>query len=171
MSDTPPTEAMPPSEPTGALPATPPPPPPPPPPPAAPPAPPAAAAAAAPPAEKKPVDMSMWLSLAAMGALLACLFVEDGGVKFWDTSEAWSVFAIACGAAQLAPLARQQLSWSDDRAWTVAAIGVGGLALYWLLLVLPGISSNTAFAITAAVGLAAGGLWLAPGRPRDLDLP
>lgn len=150
-----PTAPLPPAEPTTATPVA-----------AAPSAAPPPAAATA-PAPKRSLDIGKWLPVVALIALVAGLFIEDDNVKLWDTSEAWSAFAIVCGVAQLASLARRSLSWSDERAWTIAAIGVGGLVLWWLLLVLPSISSNTAFAVTLAVAAAVGGLWLAPGK-RDL---
>lgn len=105
-----------------------------------------------------------WLALLALVALLLGLFLEEGGVRMWDQSEAWSVFAIVCAVVQLAPVARSSLSWTAERAWLVAAVGAGGLALYWLLLVLPAIARNTSFAITVATAAAIGGVLLAPGR-------
>ena len=108
-----------------------------------------------------------WLALLAVVAVLLGLLVEEDGVNLWDASEAWSIFAIACSVAVLAPLLRHTLKWSDERAWTVAAIGAGGLVLHWLLLVLPAISRNTSFAVTVGVAAAVGSVWLAPGR-RDL---
>lgn len=108
-----------------------------------------------------------WLSLLAVVAVLLGLFVDEDGINLWDASEAWSVFAVACSIAVLAPLLRTTLRWTDERAWTLAAIGAGGLVLYWLLLVLPAISRNTSFAVTVGVAAAVGAVWLAPGR-RDL---
>ena len=144
MSDVPPTEAMPPTEPTGALPPT--------------PAPaPASGGGSA-------IEPWGWLALLAGVALLLGLLLEENGSNLWDQSEAWSVFAIACALAVLTLLLRKTLSWSEERAWTVAAVGAGGLVLYWLLLVLPSISRNTSFAVTVATAAAVGGVWLAPGR-------
>ena len=146
MSDVPPTDAIPPADPTGALPP------------------------ANDPASSDggvSIEPWGWLSLLAVVGVLLGLLVDEDGANLWDASEAWSVFAIVCAVAVLAPLLRRSLKWSDDRAWTVAAIGAGGLVLYWLLLVLPAISRNTSFAITVAAAAAVGAVWLAPGR-RDL---
>ena len=105
-----------------------------------------------------------WLELLALVALLIGLFVKESDVNLWELSEAWSIFAIVCGVAQLAPLARSSFHWTAERAWLIAAVGAGGLALYWLLLELPAIARNTAFAVTVAPAAAIGGVWLAPGR-------
>jgi hypothetical protein len=178
MSDPPPTDAIPPAEPTGVYPPIAPrdpaPTPEPPVMPAADEPPPAAAGAApapAPAATSSGGGVSIepwgWLALLAVVAVLLGLLVDEDGANLWDASEAWSIFAIACSIAVLAPLLRKTLKWTDERAWIVAALGAGGLVLYWLLLVLPAIARNTSFAITAGVAAAVGAVWLAPGR-RDL---
>ena len=116
------------------------------------------------PAADTGIETWGWLSLLAVVALVLGLFLEEGGANLWDSSEAWSLFAIGCALAQLAPLLRRTLKWSAERAWLVAVVGAAGLVLYWLLLVLPSISRNTSFAITVAAAAAAGAAWLAPGR-------
>jgi hypothetical protein len=104
------------------------------------------------------------LQILALAAVALGLFVEEDGISLWDVSEAWSVFAIVCAVAQLAPLLRRTLKWSAARAWLVGVIGAAGLVLYWLLIVLPAIARNTSFAITVGAAAAAGAAWLAPGR-------
>jgi hypothetical protein len=104
------------------------------------------------------------LALLAVVAVVLGLFVEEDGVNLWDASEAWSVFAIVCAIAQLAPLLRRTLRWSAERAWLVGVIAAAGLVLYWLLIALPAIARNTSFAITVGAAAAAGAAWLAPGR-------
>ena len=169
MSDPPPTDAIPPAEPTGVYPAVPAPDPAPTPEPPTMPAAdePVAGAAAAPASGGVSIEPWGWLALLAVVAVLLGLLVDEDGVNLWDASEAWSIFAIACTIAVLAPLLRKTLTWTEERAWTVAAIGAGGLVLHWLLLVLPAIARNTSFAITVGVAAAVAAVWLAPGR-RDL---
>jgi hypothetical protein len=106
----------------------------------------------------------MVLSLIALVLVPLGLFVPEHDHQVWDDSEAWAVFALACAVVQLAPLLRSMFAWSAERAWVIGAVGAGGLLLYWVLLVLPSISANTSFALTAATAAACGGLWLAPGR-------
>jgi len=60
--------------------------------------------------------------------------------------------------------ARLVFGWPARRAWSVGAAGVAGLLLFWVLIVLPVVSSDSSFVVTAAVMAAAGGSWLAPGR-------
>jgi hypothetical protein len=104
------------------------------------------------------------LALVALVAVLLGLFVDENGANLWDASEAWSIFAIACAVAQLAPLLRRTLRWTAERAWLVGVIGAAGLVLYWLLIALPSIARNTSFAMTVGAAAAAGAAWLAPGR-------
>jgi hypothetical protein len=104
------------------------------------------------------------LALLAAGTALAGLFVPLGGPTFWASAQFWSGFAAFCALLQLAPLARPVFGWPAARAWAVGAVGVAGLLLFWVLVVLPVVSSNSSFMVTAAVMAAAGGVWLAPGR-------
>ena len=106
------------------------------------------------------------LAFVPLLAIPVGLLVPERGVKFWDGTEAWSVLALLCALIQLAPLLASTFSWSPPQAWRIAAVGVGGLALFWVLLVLPGVGRNTSFALTVGTAAAAAALWLAPGRPR-----
>jgi apolipoprotein N-acyltransferase len=109
--------------------------------------------------------------LAARGLAVFCglatpagLFVPEGGARFWESAQYWSVFAAVCALVQLAPLARPVFGGPARRAWTIGAFGVAGLLLFWVLIVLPVVSGDSAFVLTAAVAAAAGGAWLSPGR-------
>ena len=105
-------------------------------------------------------------ALALLGGVIALigLFVPYDGASFWASAQFWSGFAAFCAVVQLAPLARPVFGWSAGRAWSVEAAGVAGLLLFWVLIVLPVVATNSSFVVTAAVGAAAGGAWLAPGR-------
>jgi hypothetical protein len=111
------------------------------------------------------VTAASGLALLAAGTALAGLFVPLGGATFWASAQFWSGFAAFCALLQLAPLARPVFGWPATRAWSVGAAGVAGLLLFWVLIVLPVVSSNSSFVVTVAVMAAAGGAWLAPGRP------
>jgi len=104
------------------------------------------------------------LALLGGAAALAGLFVPYDGPTFWASAQFWSGFAAFCALVQLAPLARPVFGWSAGRAWSIEAAGVAGLLLFWVLIVLPVVATNSSFVVTAAVGAAAGGAWLAPGR-------
>ena len=104
------------------------------------------------------------LALLAAGTALAGLFVPYEGSTFWASAQFWSGFAAFCALLQLAPLTRLVFGWPARRAWSVGAAGVAGLLLFWVLIVLPVVSADSSFVVTAAVMAAAGGSWLAPGR-------
>ena len=102
--------------------------------------------------------------MAGGAATMIGLFVPYDGATFWDTAQFWSGFAALCAVVQLAPLTRPVFGWPAGRAWAIGAAGVAGLLLFWVLIVLPEVSSNSSFVLTAAVVAVAGGSWLAPGR-------
>ena len=48
--------------------------------------------------------------------------------------------------------------------WRVAAGGLVGLAVFWLLVVLPVVATDRGFVLTAALASLGGALWIAPRR-------
>jgi hypothetical protein len=52
----------------------------------------------------------------------------------------------------------------ERQVWDVVALATGGLAFYWVAIVLPFIGNATSFAQTLAVACALAHLWLLPGR-------
>jgi hypothetical protein len=105
--------------------------------------------------------------LALLGGVTAAigLFVPYDGATFWSTAQFWTGFAAFCALVQLAPLARPVSGWSARRAWSIGAAGVAGLLLFWVLIVLPVVATNSSFVVTAAVGAATGGAWLGRRPP------
>ncbi len=81
------------------------------------------------------------------------------------TQTAWSIFAIlAALAGAIGPLLG---SGSSRRTgWLVTAGAAGALVGYWLLIVLPGVSSNPGFTLTLGVAAVAVAAWFSPARPR-----
>lgn len=96
--------------------------------------------------------------------LLVGLSVNEHGTDGWHAYTAWALFAVVCALLQLAPVAGKRLGLTDESSWSLGAVGTAGLVAYWVIIVLPGASSNTGFVQTLAVGLAVIGLWLSPGR-------
>ncbi len=96
--------------------------------------------------------------------LLAGLSFDDGGNNGWDAYTAWAIFAMVCALLQLAPVVGRRIGLADESSWSLDAVGTAGLVAYWVIIVLPGASSNTGFVQTLAVGFAVIGLWLSPGR-------
>jgi len=132
-------------------------------------APPAEEAVAPPPAERaKSLATLGVLRLAAQVAcpllLLVGLSVDEHGTNGWHAYTAWALFAVVCAVLQLAPVGGKRLSLTDESSWSLGAVGAAGLVAYWVIIVLPGASSNTGFVQTLAVGCAVIGLWLSPGR-------
>jgi hypothetical protein len=92
-----------------------------------------------------------------------------GEAPLWSTLTLWSVFAtlaVLLGALPVAgrvvPAARRH----PDAAWKVAAAGLTGLAVFWVLVVLPSVDSDRGFVLTAALAALGAALWIAPARRR-----
>ena len=112
------------------------------------------------------------LTLAGGAQLLAVVLTGLGlsipftDANFWSTSLAWALFAMTAALVQLAPLFGRNSQGSPRKSWLVGACGTGGLLGFWVLIALPGVSSNQGFVLTLAVAAAVAGSWLSPGRPR-----
>jgi hypothetical protein len=92
-----------------------------------------------------------------------------GEAPLWSTVTLWSVFAtlaVLVGAlpftGRVVPAARQH----PDAVWKAAAAGLTGLAVFWVLVVLPHVDSDRGFVLTAALAALGAALWIAPGRSR-----
>ncbi|MCW2583095.1 MAG: hypothetical protein JWQ53_1885 [Klenkia sp.] len=91
------------------------------------------------------------------------LALSSGPTSLWSAVPTWSAFATVAALVALVPYVPGG-GLSRRQAWRVGAAGVGGLAVFWVLVALPLVASDQGFLLTAALGLAAGGLWLTPGR-------
>jgi hypothetical protein len=102
------------------------------------------------------------LAVAALVLLEVGLLVHESGENLWSRVPLWSAFAsLACviGLAVLAarlPGARGAAA----HAWTIAAGGLAGVAVFWLLVVLPSAGSDRGFLLTAALGCLGAATWL-----------
>ena len=95
------------------------------------------------------------------------LSLDFGAWSYWSAVTLWAAFATAC--ALLALLAFAAAVASGDRlrsapAWRVAPAGLAGVAVFWLLVVLPDVGSDRGFVLTAALGALGGALWVGPRR-------
>ena len=129
------------------------------------------AAAPLPPAATAPAEATANLPTLAqvVAAILTvvALALSSGGQGSWySTTTTWSVFATVAAVVQLVPAFAKQSSWSPARRWAIGAAGAGGLAAWWVLIALPGVSSDQGFVATMAVAAAGVGTWLSPARPR-----
>jgi hypothetical protein len=89
--------------------------------------------------------------------------------SYWETIPLWSAFATVCallglGAFVAFAAARHRLR--PDGLWRIAAAGLVGLAVFWLLVVLPVVATDRGFVLTAALGALGGALWVGP-RGKD----
>jgi hypothetical protein len=114
------------------------------------------------------------LALLGLGLAAACLVLLElglalgfGGTSLWTAIPLWSGFATACAAMALLAFAAFYPAGNRRRsapAWRVAAAGLVGLAVFWLLVVLPDVASDRGFVLTAALGCLGGALWIGPRR-------
>ena len=121
----------------------------------------------------EPAKSKVWL-LAGLLQVLAVVLVPLGaslpfGENFsssamWSTATTWASFATLAAVVQLAPFIGRSAGWAAATSWKVGAVAVGGLIGFWVLIVLPGISTGQNFTISMGVFAAAIGLWLSPGR-------
>jgi hypothetical protein len=119
-------------------------------------------------------------------AVLALLLLElglglgFGDRSFWSLVPLWSAFATVAALLALvgfAPVglgrrggpgkaARGAGATGSGLPWRIAAGGLVGLAVFWLLVVLPHADTNRGFVLTAALGALGAGLWMGPARSR-----
>jgi hypothetical protein len=114
-------------------------------------------------------------AIAGLGLLaVAVLLLEVGFLQtsgnlpsFWSSVPLWCGFATLAALAGLFAFVGQHPKGEqlrNDRAWKIAAAGLAGLAVFWVLVVLPVADTDRGFVLTAALGCLGAALWLAPGR-------
>ena len=104
------------------------------------------------------------LSLVLLELGLALTF---GVESYWSAVPLWSAFATLCVVLAVLAFASSLPSGSRMRSgagWRIAAAGLVGLAVFWVLVVLPVVASDRGFLLTAAVGALGAALWVGPGR-------
>ncbi|WP_091066926.1 hypothetical protein [Klenkia brasiliensis] len=102
------------------------------------------------------------LGVVGLVLLVVGLSLSVLGATLWSAATAWSVFAVLAGLVALVPHVPSRGGLSRGQAWQVGAAGAGGLALFWLLVVVfpGGGASDRGFVLTLATALVAGGVWL-----------
>jgi hypothetical protein len=116
---------------------------------------------------RAPRDRSALVGLALVVLSLVLLelglTLDFGDESYWSTVPLWSAFATVCavlglGAVAAAlPLATRLASGTG---WRIAAGGLVGLAVFWLLVVLPVVGSDRGFLLTMALAALGGALWV-----------
>jgi len=101
------------------------------------------------------------LGVLVLGLTVTALAIEENESRGYEDWTAWAIFATVMAAVHLLPLFSPL---DEEKTWLVVALATAGLVLYWVAIVLPSVSSNTAFTQTMAVVLALAHCWLLPGR-------
>jgi hypothetical protein len=132
-----------------------------------------AGAAARPPKERTAKDPAAFAGIGV--AVLAFVLLELGLVlgfgtrSLWSAIPLWSAFATVTALLALLVFVAGPSSGSPAREASgvvrgAAAGGLAGVAVFWLLVVLPDAASNRGFVLTAALACLLAGVWI--GRRR-----
>jgi hypothetical protein len=111
--------------------------------------------------------LGVGLVLVSMALLQLGLLASFEAASYWETVPLWSAFATVCVALGLLVFIAFYRGGDRQRsgpAWRLAAGGLVGLAVFWVLVVLPVVASDRGFVLTAALGALGGALWIGPRR-------
>ena len=87
--------------------------------------------------------------------------------SYWSAVPLWSAFATLCavlGVLALAAVFPPGSRLRSSAVWRIALAGLLGLAVFWVLVVLPVVASDRGFLLTAALGALGAAVWVGPGR-------
>ena len=109
------------------------------------------------------------IGLAALAVVLLQLglSLELDSASSWNSVPLWSAFATAATVTALVCLVVAVLKRgrpTAELAWRAAAAAMVGLAVFWLLVVLPVADGDRGFLLTAALGSLGAALWMAAER-------
>jgi hypothetical protein len=109
------------------------------------------------------------VGLAALSLVLLQigLALDFGTESLWNVIPLWSAFAtfaVLVGLVALLVVSSPGGRARAGLAWRVGAAGLVGLAVFWLLVVLPGADSDRGFVLTAALGSLGAALWVGAKR-------
>jgi hypothetical protein len=120
-------------------------------------------------AQERTVRIGAGLTALSFLLLQFGLTLDFGETSLWSAVTLWAVFATLATllgglpfAGRFLPAARLR----PDAAWKVAAGGLTGVAVFWVLVVLPRIDSDRGFVLTGALAALGAALWVAPSRSR-----
>jgi hypothetical protein len=102
--------------------------------------------------------------LACVALIVTGLSVKENGVRGWSELTAWAIFAAVAAVVQMAPLVGRGFGLDASTSWTAGAVATASLVAYWVIIVLPSVSTNVGFALTMGTAAAVIGSWLSPGR-------
>jgi hypothetical protein len=111
--------------------------------------------------------LGLGLAVLSLALLEVGLLLAFGTESYWSAVTLWSAFATVCGVLGVLAFAAAYPSGTRIRSgavWRIAAAGLVGLAVFWILVVLPVVASDRGFLLTAALGALGAALWVGPGR-------
>jgi hypothetical protein len=111
--------------------------------------------------------LGIGLAVLALVLLELGLALDFGVQSYWSAVPLWSAFATLCAVLGVLALAAAFPSGSRLRSsavWRIALAGLVGLAVFWVLVVLPVVASDRGFLLTAALGALGAAVWVGPGR-------
>jgi hypothetical protein len=110
--------------------------------------------------------LGIGLAVLALVLLELGLGLGFGGRSLWSLVPLWSAFATVAALLALTGFVPVAATAGSGLSWRIAAGGLAGLAVFWLLVVLPHADTNRGFVLTAALGALGAGLWMGPARSR-----
>jgi hypothetical protein len=111
--------------------------------------------------------VGLGLALLAVVLLELGLLLRFSSVSYWSAVPLWSAFATLAALVGLVAVVAGSAPGSRLRpgtAWRVAAGGFVGLAVFWVLVVLPNVASDRGFVLTAALACLGGAVWTTARR-------
>lgn len=110
------------------------------------------------------VALIVMLQVAAPVLLVLGLSIPEKNTLGWSSYLAWAIFAVAVSVIPLLALPLAKSTGSAERAWQITVLATAGLIAYWVIVVLPGVTSNTGFLQTMGVGCGCAATWLLSQR-------
>jgi hypothetical protein len=111
--------------------------------------------------------LGIGLAVLALVLLELGLALDFGVQSYWSAVPLWSAFATLCAVLGVLALAAAFPSGSrlkSSAVWRIALAGLVGLAVFWVLVVLPVVATDRGFLLTAALGALGAAVWVGPGR-------
>jgi hypothetical protein len=117
---------------------------------------------------RRPRDRAALIGLGLVALAVALLelglTLDFGAESYWSTVPLWSGFATVCALLVFAAFSPTGDRLRSGSAWRVAAGGLVGVAVFWLLVVLPVVDTDRGFVLTAALAALGGALWVGTHR-------
>lgn len=109
-----------------------------------------------------PGASTVWvLGLVSVIAVVAGLSISEDGRNAWDSVNAWGGLAVVGAILAAAGAWGPTFGLRGGRAPQLALVGAGLLGLFWVLLVLPSVGSNTSLVTSVGVLAGAAAAWKA----------